>query len=515
MRLGGLLRWVLVLAVVLAPVAPVAPSADLQSRSPGVTVDMLDQLQGDAGGDDSFESVDVEVEAIVELRRGTSLPEEVTVQREYTRAGARLVRVDVQMSRVRELSRDPRIKQIRIDGRSVETTRRTAPGVSDIHADRLHWQGITGDGVTVGVIDRGFRPSNPEIAGNVVGYRVFDSDGEWAHGTGVASVVVDTAPNATLHLAAVGPTTTPAEYRNAVRWLRESGADVIVDSGSYFGSSGDSHGDITTVAESAADDVLFVTSAGNYAQRHWTGTHEATGDRQWLQFGQNQGNPLGDGLVSGEVSVGLRWDDPEADYDLYLMRQRTGEDEVVAASKVRQNGTVTATERVTARLPRGSYYVAVRAHDANGHHRIELFATHELGHASPNASLTAPGTAPSVVTVGSYGHDGVKPFSSRGPVGNHTGVDVVAPDSVRAAGLDGEEGTSYAAPYVAGTAALLNSQYPDLSPAQTRNLIRSSARDVGPTGPDVASGYGVVDARSAHTIAEWQSRYDRLNRTTG
>ena len=153
MRLGGLLRWVLVLAVVLAPVAPVTPSADLQSRSPGVTVDMLDQLQGDAGGDDSFESVDVEVEAIVELRRGTSLPEEVTVQREYTRAGARLVRVDVQMSRVRELSRDPRIKQIRIDGRSVETTRRTAPGVSDIHADRLHWQGITGDGVTVGVID--------------------------------------------------------------------------------------------------------------------------------------------------------------------------------------------------------------------------------------------------------------------------------------------------------------------------------------------------------------------------
>lgn len=515
MRLGGLLRWVLVLAVVLAPVAPVAPTADLGSRSPGVTPEMLDELQSNTGGSESFESVNVEVEAIIELKRGTSVPQEVDIQREYTRDGARLVEGAVPMSRVRELSQDPRIKQVRINQQSVETKQRTAPGVSQISADGLHANGITGDGVTVGVIDRGFRPSDPEIAGNVGAYRVFDSDGEWVHGTGVASVVVDTAPNATLHLAAVGPTTTPAEYRNAVRWLESSGADVVVDSGSYFSSTGDDSGEIATVADDAADDLLFVTSAGNYAQRHWAGTHEANGERQWLSFGSEEGNALGDGLVSGRISVGLRWDDPSADYDLYLMRQRVGEDEVVTASKVRQEAESTATERLTARVPRGSYYVAVRAHDANRTHELELFATHELGHATPNASLTAPGTAPSVITVGSYGDDGVKPFSSRGPVGNHTGVDVVAPDSVRAAGLEGEEGTSYAAPYVAGTAALLYSRHPDLTPEQARSIIRSSAEDVGPTGPDAASGYGLVDARSAHTIAVWGSRYDRLNRTTG
>lgn len=514
MRPGGLLRWVLVLAVVLAPVAPVAPAADLDTRSPGVTAEMVDRLQGTAGTDGALASVDAEVEAIIELKRGTDVPDGVEVRREFTRDGARLVRVDVRMSQVRELSQDPRIKQVRIDQQSVETTRQTAPGVSAVHADRLHLQGVTGEDVTVGVIDRGFRPSAPEIAANVGAYRVFDTDDEWTHGTGVASVVVDTAPNATLHLAAVGPTTTPGEYRNAVRWLQASGVDVIVDSGSYFSSTGDSRGEIAGVAEAAADDVLFVTSAGNYAQRHWAGTHEASGDRQWLSFGENQGNKLGDGLISGRVSVGLQWDAPAADYDLYLMRQRVGEDEVVAASTVRQDGTSTAAERLTARVPRGSYYVAVRAHDATGSHRVELFATHELGHATPNSSLTAPGTAPSVVTVGSYGDGGVKRFSSRGPVGNQTGVDVVAPDSVRAAGLTGQEGTSYAAPYVAGTAALLYSRYPNLPPSEVHGIIRSSAEDVGPHGPDVASGYGLVDARSAYTIAKWESRYDRLNEST-
>lgn len=196
--------------------------------------------------------------------------------------------------------------------------------------------------MTVGVINRDFRPSDPEIAGAVGAYRAFDdTDGEWAHGTAVASVVADTAPNATLHLAAVGPSTSPEQYRDAVDWLRASGADVVVDAGSYF--------------------------------------------RQ-----------PGDGPIAGRITVELQWAAwPTAvDYDRYLVEARESIDRVVANSKTRQDGDDAPTERIAATVKEGRYYVAVRAHNATGTHDLELYASHSLGVSTANGSLTAPGTAP-------------------------------------------------------------------------------------------------------------------------
>jgi subtilisin family serine protease len=514
MRTGGLLQWLLVLAVVAAPVLPVATVSDpVEPGSPVDTVGKVEGLNVDTAGVDETESVDLEVEAIIEIKRGASIPETVEVQREYTWKGARQIETVVPMSSVRHLSRDPRIRTVRIEHQDAPQPSRVAPGVSIVGADGLHGRGITGEGVTVGVIDRGFRPSDPEIAANVGAYRVFESDGGWAHGTGVASVVVDTAPDAQLHLAAVGSTTTSAEYREAVEWLRDSGADVIVDSGSYFGSQDAERDELARVAADAAEDTVFVTSAGNYAERHWGGSHEATGEGEWVPFGDDSGNDLGDGQVEGAVSVELRWDDPAADYDLYLMRPRQGDDAVVAASRGRQDGNATARESISATLPLGNYYVAVRGHDADGTHDLELFASHTLAESTPNGSLTTPATVEGVIAVGSYGNDTVKPFSSRGPVGNRTGVDLVAPDSVVSTGLDDQEGTSYAAPYVAGTVALLRSEHPHLDPADLRSAIRTSARDVGSEGPDVAAGHGLVDAGSAYRLTVWQYRHDQLNAT--
>jgi subtilisin family serine protease len=213
------------------------------------------------------------------------------------------------------------------------------------------------------------------------------------------------------------------------------------------------------------------------------------------------------------VSVGLRWDDHAADYDLYLMQPRQGEDAVVTTSRNRQDGNGTATESLSATLPRGNYYVAVRAHDAEGTHDLELFASHALAESTPNGSLTTPATVEPVIAVGAYGNGSVKPFSSRGPVGNRTGVDVVAPDSVVSTGLEDQAGTSYAAPYVAGTVALLQSEHPYLGPAALRSAIRASARDVGPEGPDPAAGHGLIDAGVAYRLTVWEHRHDQLNVT--
>lgn len=521
-------RWLFVLVLVVATVGPVAqpmPRGYGDGTSPRSSVATLAERLGI--DEERSDPVDREVLVTVELKEGARLPRDrLDVQRVYTREGARLLRAYVPLSSVRDLSHDPRTAAVRIDRRRFSSSSRTAPGVATIGAAALHERGVTGQNVTVGVIDRGFRPSDPEIAGQVGAYRAFDgTDRSWLHGTAVASVVADTAPGATLHLAAVGPSTTPGEYEKAVSWLRASGADVIVDAGSYFGQPGTGNGSISSVATRAAGDAVFVTSAGNYGERHWSGV-DASADGQWVRFGDRQGNPLAGGdTISGNVQVMLRWDDwptTAADYDLYLMRVEDGRVVPVARSAAPQDGDDPPTEHIDATVREGTYYVAVRAKDAPGRHRLDLFASHELGAGVANGSLTAPGTAAGVVTVGAYENGTVPAFSSRGPVGNRTGVDLVAPDSVAVAGSPPGQGTSYAAPYAAGAAALLLSEYPSLSPAEVRGVLAASATDVGAPGPDVAAGSGLLDAERADELAaeamaaggtSERARYDGINET--
>ncbi|WP_255196979.1 S8 family serine peptidase [Halorarius litoreus] len=505
------------LLAVLVVAAPVV-ALSLQSPEPAArdhtteTFESLGDRLGVAAPDPApAASVDHEVQVVVELKDGATVPrDQLVVDRVYSRRGARILQGTVPLSEVRALSRDPRITAIQIQSQRVGINQQVSPGVAAIGADELHERGLRGENVAVGIIDRGFRPSDPEIAGNIGAYSSFDAaDDEWVHGTAVASVVVDTAPNATLHLAAVGPTTTPDEYRRAVSWLRASGADVILDSGSYFGQPTDGTGELSQIVANASEDVVFVTAAGNYAQRHWAGSHDGTGEPEWVQVGADEGNALGNGTISGRVSVGLQWNEwPTAtDYDLYLMRAQPGDDVVVAASTTRQDGDDDPVEHLQATVAEGRYYVAIRAVNATGSHTLELFANRALNNSVPAGSLTAPATAPGVLTVGAIHNDSVAAYSSQGPVGTRLGVDVVAPDSVAATAVTDGQGTSYAAPYVAGLVALLESEYPELTPEQHRGIVRSSAIDVGQRGPDIAAGYGRVDARTAYLLAVDRARF--------
>lgn len=63
-------------------------------------------------------------------------------------------------------------------------------------------------------------------------------------------------------------------------------------------------------------------------------------------------------------------------------------------------------------------------------------------------------------------------------------------------------GTSMAAPHVAGVAALLWSARPALTPAQVRDLMERSAKDLGTSGRDTAHGFGLVQARAAMDLLE-------------
>jgi Subtilase family len=58
-------------------------------------------------------------------------------------------------------------------------------------------------------------------------------------------------------------------------------------------------------------------------------------------------------------------------------------------------------------------------------------------------------------------------------------------------------GTSMAAPFVSGVAALLLAEHPGWTPAQVADRIESTATDVGPPGVDPRTGHGVVDPAAA------------------
>jgi serine protease len=74
----------------------------------------------------------------------------------------------------------------------------------------------------------------------------------------------------------------------------------------------------------------------------------------------------------------------------------------------------------------------------------------------------------------------------------------------RPPGFAGYTGTSFAVPHVAGVVALMRWVNPSLTPTQVDTLISSGAvvEDLGPTGRDDETGYGLIDAFKAVKAAD-------------
>jgi subtilisin family serine protease len=125
----------------------------------------------------------------------------------------------------------------------------------------------------------------------------------------------------------------------------------------------------------------------------------------------------------------------------------------------------------------------------------------------PGTSVS-PGNNPGAFPVGATGSDDlVTTTSSRGPSAFDNSIYpiITAPGSgIRTTALTGGgnfpdsyttvDGTSVAAPHVAGVLALLLSINPNLTVSELENALRSSALDLGTVGPDNSYGSGRLDA---------------------
>jgi bacillopeptidase F len=134
------------------------------------------------------------------------------------------------------------------------------------------------------------------------------------------------------------------------------------------------------------------------------------------------------------------------------------------------------------------------------------------GNEGPAASSSvSPANNLGALSVGSFDDlERVDASSSRGPSACGDGLfpQVAAPGvNLRSADLTFGglfptsfryvTGTSFAAPHVAGVAALLRQAFPEAGAAEIEDAIRHGARDLGEPGADHDSGHGAADATGA------------------
>jgi minor extracellular serine protease Vpr len=110
------------------------------------------------------------------------------------------------------------------------------------------------------------------------------------------------------------------------------------------------------------------------------------------------------------------------------------------------------------------------------------------GNLGTQGSITSPGCAQKVICVGaSDKNDKIAYFSSKGPVewdGNYmVKPDVVAPgvsitSTCMGGGYTTKQGTSMAAPHIAGVIALLLQTHPNFSPKEIKDILKAAAVDL-------------------------------------
>jgi hypothetical protein len=131
-------------------------------------------------------------------------------------------------------------------------------------------------------------------------------------------------------------------------------------------------------------------------------------------------------------------------------------------------------------------------------HKKGIVLVAAAGNAGEKSPPLYPAADPNVIAVSATdANDRLFEQSSRG---RHIAVAapgaqilVAIPDN----SYETSSGTSYSAAAVSGIVALMLQRKADLTPDQVRNILRRTARDLGPKGPDIMFGAGLADAYGA------------------
>ncbi|GEM_PF-1675689 len=115
------------------------------------------------------------------------------------------------------------------------------------------------------------------------------------------------------------------------------------------------------------------------------------------------------------------------------------------------------------------------------------------------SGITTPGNSPEAITVGAVDAQNLHACFSSGENISGVGIkpDIVAPGvgilSSVPNGFAKKTGTSMAAPFVSGAAAIVLGAYPMLLPAQIKQFLEEKSTDLGVQGKDVDFGFGLLN----------------------
>lgn len=421
-----------------------------------------------------------------------------------------LIQAVVPRNSLARLSTEASVQLVRAPFRHVEHAV-AGEQVATTLAAAWHETGLTGKGVKIAVVDGGFaglaeRQAAGELPANAVtadfcgGRLSVESD----HGTAVAEIVHEMAPEAELFLVCVG---TELDLAAAVSYVESHGVHIVNHSMGWFGPSrGDGTGYIGSLVEHArAAGILWVNSAGNEAETHWSGTFAGGGDEvhDWAENG-DEGNSFiwpNNSAICGL----LKWDEwPAAtsDFDLALIDAETNE--LVDISDGYQTGSQPPLEEVCVGQATGRdliVYWAILAYDVTTSPRLDLFSySPPLQYQTAAGSVVDPATSTAALAVGAlcWQSRELEPYSSQGPtIDGRVKPDLVGHDSISGATYgpftscpSAFAGTSASSPEVAGAAALVKQAYPTYGTDALRAYLVRSARDLTAPGPDSATGAG-------------------------
>ncbi len=437
---------------------------------------------------------------------------------------ANMIQVEISRSLLADLATWTEILYIR-QPRRLKNHAVISEGVSASKANILHSAGITGAGVKIGILDSGFYgyesllgielPENVEtknFRNDSCGISNCPSE---KHGTAVAEIIHDMAPDAELYLVSIN---TDLEFVDAIEWLKNNGVQIVNGSIGYTvcgPKDGSSH--CSRIAGSLRDvGILPVFSQGNYAVQHWTGENKDQDGDGLIEFDSGIEAIVFSPLSPGEVTVVVNWDDwgnipdlPSSDQDIDLMVQSidpiTGVAQTVALSASPQAGNLgqEPVEGVVFNaIPYFLYKILLFNYDVTRTFKVDLTVTGDNDNIFDiypyveASSLTSPADNSKVLSVGAAGIDGaMHSYSSWGPTWDGR----IKPDITAYAGVSTVTygdlsfyGTSASAPHVTGAAALIKQEHPDWGPDQIQAALEMWAVDTGPAGQDNQAGLGLL-----------------------
>ena len=395
-------------------------------------------------------------------------------------------------------------------------------GVDEWHNDL----GTTGNGVKVAVLDSSFdgftERLGTELPADTIVHCSYADDptdigpcGGGTHGTRVAESLIDIAPDVDLYVASTGGS--PYKTRSQVEWLVSQGVQVINQSqGDYWNGAGDgdssyeSYGILDTINIAVAGGAVWVNSTGNYNKGSWYGNftdsdndgyHEWTNDNTSANgLDNNEKNAVN--LTKGNCySPDLRWEGvwggETTDLDIILTNSSGV---VISPAGNIQDGDDADRSYEYLSCPTiattGKHYFSVKRQSGTAPAWVQLQSRDvDLKHITNSGGINgaAESSNPGMIAVGAAYWDKTEAlagYSSRGPAPDGR----IKPDIVGATGVHLSQGffggTSQAAPHIAGLAALVIEQNPDLTPAEVVTYLKNSAIPRGSKVPNKNWGAG-------------------------